>query len=279
MAKKTNNKPQIIAAITASIALTGILTLMFGQAERWVGLGLINQLWLICVTLLFFAIGTFLFAGDNASAEFSGKLFGGKVKVIGPAAFVLVGILVGFKTAPTPQSDFDFTVFLEAQDGTTPLTGKGRIKLNLGDEPNVKAIGNHGEVRFNNIAGRFREQPVRVTLLDGYPYQLAASSRRVTLTGEAVYLTVEAQQATLQGTIETTEGTTIAGATVRVKDQTTNTDENGFFNLTLAADLPETQRLITVDAQGFKSSRMPFSFTGTSLMIQLKRIQEANLEN
>lgn len=271
MTKKINTKLQIGAAITASIAFIGIFIILFGQAERWIGLSLINHLWFINVFLLSITGGVVLFSYSNSSARIKGKISGSTFELLGPSAFSIVVLFIGFQLAPAPQSDFDFTLYVELSDGSNPLQQRGKIKLKLGDNPAVKPIGSLGEVRFNNIAGRFREQNVRATLLEGFPYLLVQSSKTVTLTGESATLIIEPQVAKLTGRVETINGKAISGAQVRVQNEVTTTAEDGRFSLPLFADMSEIQRLVEVDAQGFKSSRLSFVLNGEPITIQLKK--------
>ncbi|MCJ8274539.1 MAG: carboxypeptidase-like regulatory domain-containing protein [Psychrosphaera sp.] len=270
MNKKTKFKYLVGVTLTAFIALVGLLTVLLTQADRVIALGLIGPIWYVLLIFLGLLCSISLFFLFNSYARYSGKALGGKLELGGPGVLMLVIVGLGFQLAPPSQTDFDFTLFITTDNNATPLVQQGRVTLDLGDDRRSVAIGAQGEARFTNIAGRFRDQPVRVALHDGFPYVLTGGSDSVTLQGESAYLKVQVQSVTLQGKVVSADGEAVAGSRVRVQDAVVISDAQGRFKLNLPADMAQSQRVIEASADGFVGWRGQFTLAAGELVIQLQ---------
>ncbi|MFT4927793.1 MAG: hypothetical protein ACI8WB_003907 [Phenylobacterium sp.] len=271
MNAKTKFNFLVVVAIGAFIALIGLLAVLLTQAEHVSALGLIGSVWYVLLIFLGLLCSICLFYLFRSYARYSGKALGGKLELGGPGVLMLVIVGLGFQLAPPASTDFDFTLFITSDDNATPLVRQGSVTLDLGDDKRSAFIGVQGEARFNNIAVRFLDQPIKVVLYDGFPYQLAAGSDNVTFKGESAYLRVEVQTAVLQGKVISAGGEAVAGARVRVEHQVVISDGEGRFSLNLPADMTEQQRIIEASADGFSHWQGDFTFGTGVLVIQMQQ--------
>lgn len=280
---------------------TGFIVIMFGAmivyAERLTQFGLVGHVWLAITWVFAFISSAVLFAAFKSYAKYSGDILGGKVTLGGPGALLVTLIAMGHQFAPTPNADFDFTVYLQFENSTldtqhaSDLQRRGELRLTLGADPRKSRVGADAEARFINIPASFIGQTVTVQWADSFPYQLASPHTEVTLTGEYAYIPVTIATTSIQGEISTHAFidadtlrtshtpqalTPVANVTVSVrtanKRYQATTDAQGYFSLSLPANLSDTERELLIFADGYQQQRIPFVFNSSPLRIALQRL-------
>ena len=115
--------------------------------------------------------------------------------------------------------------------------------------------------------GRFlRWVPV---MLEAEHYELQDGNARIDLGSEVVYLKVRAKPLRLTGSVSDVRNQPLPGARLSLGDYIAVTDVNGRFVLVLPADLPESERTMTITAAGHAVWRGPVTPDGNPLMVQL----------
>lgn len=261
--------PLVVAATVLLLALV-LFGCMVLFAERWLATGLANHFWFLALLLVGVAVALSAFFFFKSYAAYSGKVLGGKLELGGPGVMALAVVVLGFWLVPQAQTDFDFTVLLETTDGSTPLQNTGRIGLVLDADPREEAIGAKGEARFINIPSGFRNRQVAVRLESGGIYELEEGSRKILLTGEVQTLILRPRTLRLQGRVLNQDGTAVASAQVQLGELQGETHADGSFSFPVRADLPETERTITVIAKGYSAWRGTFVLDSNPLIVQLQ---------
>ena len=173
----------------------------------------------------------------------------GRLELGGPAVLMLVVIVLGFRLVPAPAAAFALTLFVHGEAGRQAqvLRNRGRLFLDLGADRRSEAIGDKGEVRFVGIPADQRGRTVPVAI-EAEGYELIRNDTQVKLDTEAAYVAIRARMLHLRGEVFDARNRPLAGARLRIADRTGITDVDGRFDLTLPADLPETERTMTITA-------------------------------
>ena len=114
--------------------------------------------------------------------------------------------------------------------------------------PEFAAVVLFGSLR--SVAS-FRDEEVPVGL-DAKGFALAESSRRVKLASSTVYLEVKRLGVEIRGRVINNQSRPIAGATVRLREQTSSSSADGTFMLRFPGEWAEDTLLLRVHAPGFK---------------------------
>ena len=259
----------VVAAVAAAVGIA-LLALRLWQAELLVRLGLVGQLWFVLLLLLGLAAAVCLFALFRSYARYTGKVLNGTMELGGPAVVMVLVIVLGFYLVPRPRERFDLTVFIHGEAGRQALVlrNRGRLFLDLGADRRGEAIGDKGEVRFVGIPADRRDLSVPV-FLDAEPYELIERDARIKLDAEVAYLTVRAKLFPLRGEIFDSSNRPLPGARLQLSGRTTVTDADGRFELSLPADLPESERVLTITAPNHETWRGRVVPGGNRLSVRL----------
>ena len=103
------------------------------KAEKLVALGLAGSVYYLVLVLFAVSVAVILFGALRTYADYSGRYFGGVLKMSGPIVGVLVLVVLGF-VLPPPSSNFPLTVYVHGP-GTAPtrpkLSAGGALRLSF----------------------------------------------------------------------------------------------------------------------------------------------------
>jgi hypothetical protein len=244
--------PYLALTLGAFVAALIVLSIMLGQAEKLVRLGLAGNLYYIVLLPLGVSLATALFGGMRSYARFTGRPQSGRVELRGPVVVALLVPVLGFVLIRNPTIPFAMTVFVHgsASRNEIVLRNQGAVLLDLGGDRRKEAIGEKGQAYFPGIPANFRGQVVSV-LLEAEGYELATSATSMRLDSESAYLAVRPKAFDLVGFVTTVDMRQISGASVTVEDQATSTNASGYFRLTLRRDVAMRELEMHVSAPGF----------------------------
>jgi hypothetical protein len=187
----------------------------------------------------------------------------------GPVVVMLVVVMLGVHLRPAPAQRFDVTAFLHGKPGhqAVILRNHGKVSLDLGADKRIEAVGDKGEVRFAGIPDDLRGREVGLGLEDD-TYELVKPELTIRLDQEAVYVAIQPRQLVLVGYVSDEHGP-LPQARAVIAKATAVTDQDGRFEITLPADLPEGDPSITITAAGHEPWRGQAVPGGGPLRVQL----------
>ncbi len=261
--------PLVVAAATGAAALA-LLVVMLSSAPMLVRVGLTGHVWYVLLILLGLFAAITVFSLFKSYARYRGKALGGTLELGGPVVVMLVVVVLGFYLVPAPPQRFDLTVFLHGAAGhqAVILRNHGKVSLDLGADKRVEAVGDKGEVRFAGIPGDLRDREVALGL-DDDTYELANPAHTIRLNQEAIYAAIQPRQLRLIGYVLDAQGRPLVRARAAIAKASAVTDQDGRFELSLPADLPEGERSITITAAGHEPWRGQAVPGGNPLRVQL----------
>jgi hypothetical protein len=245
--------PLVVAVATGAAALA-LLMLMLSNAQMLVRLGLTGYVWYVLLSILGLFTGVTVFSLFKSYAHYRGKALGGTLELGGPVVVILVVIALGFHFVPAPAQRFDVTVFLHGKAGrqAVVLRNHGKVSLDLSTDKRIEAVGAKGEVRFVGIPSDMRDREV-VLGLDDDIYELADPERTIRLNEEAVYVAIQPKQLALVGYVFDEHGRPLPEARAAIARRAAVTNQDGWFEIQLPADLPEGDRSIIITAAGYQT--------------------------
>jgi len=245
--------PLMVGAVSLGVGL-GLLLVMLHQASTLVRLGLTGYVWYVLLLLLGLSASVAIFALFKSYASYKGKAFNGTLEIGGPAVVMLVVVALGFHFVPAPSQDFDFTVFLHGQAGrqAVVLRSNGKLSLDLGANRRTESVGDKGEIRFVGIPANMRDRKVPMTL-EADKFELSEPNLLAPLDEGTFYASVRPRQLRLSGTVVDAFERPVAQARVRLAAASSSTDQDGRFELSLPADLAESERTVTIVAAGYET--------------------------
>lgn len=201
-----------------------MLLLFFGTALLALLAGGVSEAGSRVLWSLTAAIGTFGFLASVARVENRLGRFGGAA-----AVFMAVFALMGSGPAP-----FTMTVFLRSEQDSNALVldGAHRLLMDLGGDRRSEDIDSAGKAVFAGIPGRFRGRKVLLNLRSD-SHELAEPDARHELKGESLYVAIRPRAAKIFGRIQDPAENPIAGASISGAGQTTKSDADGRFELSL----------------------------------------------
>jgi hypothetical protein len=106
----------------------------------------------------------FLSAALKSSAEYSGNVLKGNLKITGAAVIFLVILLIGYKYKPVVKDDpFDLTFIVSYSENGTPEKQPGSIRIELDNNPRELPIDAENKVVFTNIDSRYLGKMIPVS--------------------------------------------------------------------------------------------------------------------
>ena len=241
-----------ILAAAGFVGFLLVLWILLANAEMLVRFGLTGQLFYVALIPLALSAAVVLFGSLRSVASFQGKVFGGLLEMGGPVVLFVLVLVLGFLLVPQ-ATPFSVTVYVHGPQGTHDLVlrGKGSVILDLDQDRRREEIGDKGQAFFGEIAPTFRGREVPVGLV-AEGFALAESSRRVKLASSTVYLEVKRLEVEIRGRVIDNQSRPIAGATIRLREQTTSSSADGTFVLRFPGEWAEDPLVLRVNAPGFK---------------------------
>jgi hypothetical protein len=106
----------------------------------------------------------FLSAALKSSAEYSGNVLKGNLKITGAAVIFLVILLIGYKYKPVVKDDpFDLTFIVSYFENGIPVKQPGSIRIELDNNPRELPIDAENKVVFTNIDSRYLGKMIPVS--------------------------------------------------------------------------------------------------------------------
>lgn len=171
----------------------------------------------------------------------------------------LIGILLAGIAAWwvfKPAAYFDMTVVVK-DDATHQIVRQaGALSLDLGTEKRRMTLNPQGEAHFIGLPVALRDHFVALTLeMSGY--NLPKTFSQIKLGNEAVTVSVQAIALRLSGQVQDTQQQPVANAQVVIAQYHTQTDENGWFMLTVPSVAADGTQKMHITALGFKPYQIP----------------------
>jgi hypothetical protein len=288
--RATGQRPwpwQVPAALLVAALLALGLLLCF--AERWVRWGLVGHIWYVVVLILGVFVAWFSFTLADSYASYTGKVWGGRLRVGGPAVVVLVVCVLGFVLAPKPVEKFDVTVFLQAPSNAPKaledVETDVRLRLLLGADVREERLGAKGEVRFVGVPADLLDQAADLRLIGSLRYGLgvydppgttAAAQPlqvvRVKLGQAPIQLELRPQVAVVHGRVIDASGRPVPQAHWRLLGGGDgHSAADGAFLVQLLAHASESDRELSVQAPGYAMWRGTVVPNGGVLTVQLRK--------
>lgn len=106
----------------------------------------------------------FLSAALKSSAEYSGNVLKGNLKITGAAVIFLVILLIGYKYKPVVKDEpFDLTFIVSNFENGTTEKQQGSIRIELDNNPRELPIDAENKVVFTNIDSRYLGKMIPVS--------------------------------------------------------------------------------------------------------------------
>lgn len=249
----------------------GLLVLILWKAELLVRLGLVGNFHYVVLVLLGLCVAGYLVSSMESYAAYTGKVFGGTLKLRGGVVVAALVVVGGF-WLPKPVEAFAVTVFVHGEAGPHDwvLRNVGTVWMTLGPDPRQERIGNKGQAEFKNIPANFRGQEVPVSV-EAEGFEMTSPNSNYRLSGPSLDVVIRRKAVHLAGRLQDTEGHPVTNATIRVGDVQARVDVDGHFSLTLA-DLREPGEVSAdVMAPGFKPWHGRFTPNAGEATIQLQQ--------
>lgn len=272
MARSSTARTLRQLAVAAAGVVLGLstLALMLWKGDVLVRLGLVGHVWYVILLLLGLAVSAGIFALFKSYARFTGTVLDGRLQIGGPAVLMLAVVVLGFRLAPAPPERFALTVFVHGEAGRSALVlrNRGKLFLDLEADRRVEAIGDKGEARFVGIPSDQRGRSVPISL-DADGYELVERDTRLALDTDVAYVAARPKTLRLRGEVVDNRNRPLAGARWLIGSQSGATDADGRFDVPLPADLPESERVMTITAPGHSPWRGQVTPGGNPLTVPL----------
>jgi hypothetical protein len=162
---KVKKSTWIYVSLFAFILLLLYILVFANFAQRLkISLPLYFFLLIICAL----AATAFLTQAMNSSAEYSGALFKGTLKLTGSAVIFIIILLIGYKYRPVEQGEpISLTILINGLSDNPDL--ERSVRVDLDNSPRREEIDKEGKAVFNNIDRHYLGEMILVTLrVDGY---------------------------------------------------------------------------------------------------------------
>jgi hypothetical protein len=261
-----------VISLVSFLCGVGLLLIMLWKVDSLVALGLTGNIYYIVLLPLGLAAAGFLFGVLNSYAYYSGKHFGGVLKLGGPIiAFALV-VIGGFFLVPKPDT-FALTVFVHGEGGVHDLAlrNSGYVILDLGPDRRREPIGDKGQAYFPSVPPTFRGQEVMVWV-DSENYEPVESGKKRKLDSTNLYLPVQKKSGRISGRIQNQDGDPVKGAEIRVVGISVSTDQSGHFEVRIPGKVMGSELDLFAASPGYVAAFYKVVPNSNPLVISLKRL-------
>jgi hypothetical protein len=156
MADKKNSWVYITLLL---ISVFGVFLLIFISYQDQVHLSLPVYFFLLILCDL--AATAFLTGAMKSTAEWSGNVLKGNLKLTGPAVVFILILLIGYRYRPIPKDDpFDFTIILLDPSGSHMGFPGDSIQITLANDIRNAPVNNDGKAVFYNVDARYLGKPI-----------------------------------------------------------------------------------------------------------------------
>lgn len=260
----------------AFLCCVAVLLLLIAFADKLSRYGLLQQVYYLVLVPMGLAAAGFLFGVLKASATYSGKFWGGTLRLSGSVVGAALVVIGGYYSIPK-ATFFPLTVYVHGEGGPQDivLRNSGRVVLKLGPEMSAEQIGENGQAVFPRVPADFRGRQVP-GWVESDDYE--ATNPAVTVAGSNVDLIVKKKIKSflLAGTILDERGNPLAGVLVALPayhlEDTTKSD--GRFQFQVIADRQQMVDL-TAEKQGFQTERLNPTLGDSEVNFSLKGIGNA----
>jgi hypothetical protein len=114
------------------------------------------------------AVTGFLTNALKSSAEYSGNVYKGNLKISGAALIFIIILIIGYKYKPNQQEQpFDLTFIITSAEKQQNY--KGTVRIELGNSPRKQPIDEEDKAIFPNIDARYLGESIPVSVqIEGY---------------------------------------------------------------------------------------------------------------
>lgn len=228
-----------------------LLGLLLWKADKLTALGLTGKLYYLVLLPLGLSVAAVLFGAMKSYARYSGKYLGGTLELGGPIVAFAMVVIGGFQLVPNVMT-FPLTVYVHGESGRDAIVLKntGSVLLDLGLDRRREPIGDKGQAYFPAIPASFRGQDV-IVLIESDTHECANPSQELKLDGTSLYLPIQRKSGRIYGRVQDEAGRPLVGVAVTAAGLSTQTDENGSFELTIPPDLMQQEFSLQAVANGY----------------------------
>lgn len=173
------------------------------------------------------------------------------------AGLLLVYIIANHSRAQT----FSLTVFVHGTQGPEQrlLRNEGIVVLHIGQDQREALINEKGEADFKEIPAKFKGKKARIVIDHPQPYQSThPDSLYLLLPGQPIYLETSLRNTdkVFGRVFDFDSGDPLAGVVVSIRNATTTSDENGYFELHIPEPLQSKFQNIAFQKSGYEFSKL-----------------------
>lgn len=172
---------------------------------------------------------------------------------------------------------FDYTFFIENEQGTTLALEDGTLVLLVGNDKKLEQIDAKGATTFKQLPLHYRTDSIKVELqnIKGWQFDNGKNSQYLYLKGESARLILKPNDrlCCISGSIRDENSTFLEGITVSIGNISTTTNELGRFELTIPLDKQKEVQNLTAFADGyqiFEADVYPASKEDVKIILQKK---------
>lgn len=245
--------PYALLSLVALVFAFVLLVLLIWHADKIVALGLTGRLYYLLLLMFGLCASTILFGVLRSTAMYQGHVFGGWLRITGPAVGCFLIVILGF-ALPEPTQNFSMTIIAHGPKGNADLVlrSSGSIILDTGGLRRTARIGLNGDAVFLEIPANMHGQKVSLGL-DAEGFELAEPQSELTLSPTTFYVEVHQKPGRLAGRVKDTNGQPLPGVTLTVGKIRTTTDDQGYFEMPVTGEEVDQNLTLVATKPGYKT--------------------------
>lgn len=229
----------LFSLVAFMVGITLLMLYIF-KADDLIAQVIDEKVFYILLLPMGLSASAFLFGVMQSYAVLIKKEFSIKLKLGGPVVLFILVVIGGFQLVPS-YSSFPQTIYVHGNKGkhNIVLKNEGDVIIYLGNDRQIKKIGEYGEAYFPSIPPEFRNQQVHITVI-AENFELANADTQYILSGKNIYILVKKDEslARIFGIVTDENNTPLEMVVVQIGDLQTTTDKNGYFII----DIPLEKR-------------------------------------
>ena len=203
------------------------------------------------------AVAVVLFGVLPSSATWTGKFWGGTLKLSGSVVGFVLVVFFGHYFIPKPTF-FPLTVYVHGEGGPQDivLRNTGRVVLELGPEKSSEQIGENGQAVFLRIPADFRGQLVP-GWVESDDYEATGPNVKIAESNVDLIVKKKTKHFKLAGTVLDDQGNPLPSVRIALPAyrMETTTGSDGRFEFQVTADREEMVDL-TAERQGYQTIQL-----------------------
>jgi hypothetical protein len=249
-----------------------VLIVLITNAERLSRFGLLQQIYYLVLVLMGLSAAGFLFGVLQSTATYTGKLWGGTLRLSGSVVGAALVVIGGYYFLPKATT-FPLTVYVHGEGGPQDivLRNSGRVVIKLGPAPQSEPIGDNGQAFFPAVPSDFRGQQVQAWV-ESETYGSPGTTTTIEGTSLDLQVKKKIKYFKLAGTLLDSLGKPLPGVRITVPElkAETETNNDGWYELQIAAD---EERMVDLIAhkQGYETKRLSPTLGDSGFNFSLKR--------